>query len=326
MSASEVALFSLSRFQLRQFRAGQAKSHPLIKQLLSDPSGLLFTILVGNELLNIALSTLLGSWLSQFPTFQSPWGASLGVMLVVTPVLLIFCEVTPKVLGSRLNQFIAPRSVRPLTFLYRLLTPLRWVFSTLLVQGFQSKKQRAKAAKAMDTTVLLKEDEFLMLVEETKNEGLVHEGELELIRNIFHLDDSQVQQIFEPLSQITCVPAQASLQDCHSLIRNKWFSRIPVYENGKKHIVGILFAKDVLLAKTRSDFAKLHARDLMRKPFFVSPDQRLNQLFRAMKRNKAHIAIVANNPQTALGIVTMTDLLDEVFEDFFEVRSKRTAP
>lgn len=328
MSSSEIALFSLSRFQIRAIRDRAKSTHKKIRKLLADPGGLLITILLANELVNISLSALLTEVVSRsrklywtIPTPLPDWALDMFLGTVVTaPILLFLCEVTPKVIGARANQLIASFSARPMNIIYDLFKPIRILIKGFLALLTPAGPQSVQAAHDLETGrgAILKESEFLMMVEEGHKEGAIQETELGLIRNVFNLDDTRVSEVFTPLAQVRTLSAQTSLKAALAGIRGVQYSRIPVVSADRKQVIGIVYSKDLLRAKLEPEKLLNSVSQIMRKPQFISPEARLNLVFRKFKQQKTHLAVVQNEFGISLGIITMSDIFDVLFEDLFE--------
>lgn len=319
ISASEIALFSLSRFQLRSLKENFRPTHRQIKRLLSDPGGLLITTLVVNEILNIGLSTLItgivtqsGESLTHRIDDWPKWAMDLlfGTLLT-TPLILFFCEITPKVIGSKMNQLISTASAGPLLSLYRIFRPIRLILKQV-IRLFSPSQHPAPTQEH-----ILNESDFLLLLEEGRKEGAIQEGEIELIRNVFELDNTLVSEISTPLSKVLTLPSHATIKGALATVRNQRYSRIPILDSQKKGVVGILYSKDLIRSKLSAETPAPSVASLMRKPVFVNSTMRVNALFRKFKQQRIHMAIVKNANGETLGVVTMSDILDSLFEDFF---------
>ena len=331
MNASEIALFSISRFQLRNLKEKFGGTHRRIKRLLSDPAGLLISILIIGEVVNVALSTLIARAVARNWT-GPPWPGHLGLALpkwleqtivgaaITAPLVLFFCEITPKVVGARANRMVSMVAAGPLSFVYDCLKPLRWLIEAF-VKGFSrllGKAPKDGTDAHGSNEPLLREEEFLVMLEEGHKEGAIHETEVDLIRNVFDLDDTTVSEVMMPISRVYTLAASLPLSDALAFSQNRSFSRIPVTGANRRRIVGVLYRKDLLLARAEPDFSTLKVEDLMRRPLIVNAQSRLNSVFRKLKQNQTHIAIVESSAGSeALGIVTMHDVLDEIFDDLF---------
>lgn len=333
LSSAETALFSLSRFQLRHLRENFQTSYFRVKKLLSDPGGLLFTLLVSNECANIAIATITGSaltrnweetrsrlfgfvpehWLTQAP----PWLLqSIAGVIVTTPMILLLCEASPKAIGTRLNQLIAPLFSTPIYTLFRALSPAYKAWRTLASRISRKKKPVLSPSGDKDAP-LLHEEEFLLMVEEGHKEGAIHESEVDLIRNVFELDDSSVMDIYTPLAKTEMLAASLSVREAIKALQGKKATRVAVYGLHRKDIVGILFTKDLIRYRLDPDLVDPGLRSLLHKPYLVPLTMRLNTLFRRMKQSKLHLAVVVDAKEEPVGIVTMNELLDEIFGDLF---------
>jgi CBS domain containing-hemolysin-like protein len=310
IAASEVALFSLSRFQLRSLKERiRPVTYRRIRRLLQDPGGLLVALLAVNEIVNIALSTVITgalgqgsseSWLTQF----------FGGVLITTPILLLFCEITPKAIGARINLLVAPLSAGPLVLIYEILKPVRFLL-TRIISVFN------KQPKLKENTIL-KEVEFLELVEEGQKQGAIHQSEVDLIKNVFELDNTTVKDVLTPISEVFPLPVSTTFRQALAAMKSSRYSRIPIVSSDRREIVGILYTKDLLKAKLEPSILDSSVSDIMRKPPVVDPGMQLNALFRKFKSQRSHMAVVRRPGGETLGIVTMNDVLESVFEDLFE--------
>jgi putative hemolysin len=323
-SAAEVALFSLSRFQLRSLKEKLRTQHRKIKTLLSDPGGLLISVLLVNETVNIALSAIIAEAVAQtelpLPEFLAsipPWAIHtiLGI-LITTPLVLFIGELTPKVVATKANQLIATLAATPMTILYDATKPVRNFLRRYL--DFLGRITGSSHTAHHSTREGLTESEFLMMVEEGHREGAIQENELELIRNVFDLDDTLITEVMTPLHQVQSMAASTTLKGALTALRSQRYSRIPVTSADRRQVVGVVYSKDLLRAKLEPELLNLAVSSIMRKPLLVPPNLRLNALFRRFKQQKTHLAVVQGQSGDAIGIVTMSDVLDALFEDLLE--------
>jgi len=318
LSSSEIALFSLSRFQLRFLRDHvQAATFRNIKRLTQDPGGLLITILVLNEVVNIGLSSLITKSIAQQsgrPLDSSHWILDLLSGTGITTLIILFaCEITPKVVGAKASQLISTLSSKPLSAIYDLMKPIRWLLKTMV--SFTSRKLQDDHGGDSLKNAKLKESEFLLMVEEGHKEGAIHQSELDLIQNVFELDDSRVEAILTPLNQVHTLSMDTTIKAALSTRRSRRYSRIPITTPNRRQIVGVLYTKDLLRAKLEQDMMNHPVSDLMKKPLFVHPSMQLNALFRKFKGQRTHMAVVQRPSGETVGVVTMDDVLDTLFGD-----------
>lgn len=305
----------------------------MIKKLLGDPAGVLVTILVCNEVANIAISSIISntvansrthSWTRDFIEAYFPmfpvWGIDLIIGVILTsPIVLILCEITPKVIAARTNTLVAPLTAPPLHALYIAMTPIR--LAVLGVQRLVGKMIPGKKGDPhlISTSSKLREEDFLSMVEDAQREGTVQSTELQLIRNVFDLDDTPVIEITTPLSRIFMLSQSTTLQQALSSMKEgsagQRYSRIPIYGKNRIDVVGLLYSKDLLLAKLEKADPMTPISELMWKPFFISSTTHLNSLFRKMKRQRIHLAMITNEGGTPVGIVTMNDVLEALLDE-----------
>ena len=334
LSASEVAIFSLSRFQIRKLKDQFPPIYRRIKKLLSEPNGLLITILVSNEVINVTLATFIehwviktwssvgGIWITLLPfnvESRSPlWLQQMIIgTLITTPLVLVLCDVTPKVIAAKANHVIAPLTSSALYWLHTFLKPIRIILAAITRLIFGKRKNELKKQNS-ENEPLFKEDDFLVMVEEGHKQGIVHSSELELIRNIFELDDTKVEEICTPIARVFSISTKTTRKQALEYYRLKKYSRVPVYEKEKNNIVGILFAKDLISIRLDPSQQSHSVEQSMNRPLHVQQGTRLNNLFRAMRQNRTHMAVINNTKGQAIGIVTMNDVLGEIFGEFFE--------
>jgi putative hemolysin len=164
---------------------------------------------------------------------------------------------------------------------------------------------------------LLKEQEFLYLLEEGHREGAIRASELELIRNVFELDDTAVSEIYTPIAQVATIPAGITGREALQRFKGKRYSRVPVVDATAHKVIGILFTKDLLFQKMNPIELNHPIDAIVHRPLIVAPSTRLNVVFRRMREMRAHMAVVETKPGHAVGVVTMHDVLDAIFEELF---------
>lgn len=304
-SGTEVAMFSLNQIQLQQMSKDNHPRLPLIRQLLSDPRSLIATILIGNELVNVAASNISATLLIKLLGGEDKWWVNILVML---PILLLIGEITPKTIAVR-NSIAFASAVAPLLNMFmRFITPLRkvvrWVaniFITMIV-GAQKEKKSA-----------VTEEMVRSLAEQAAEDGVLDESEREYIHNIFAFGNSRVQDVMVPRARITFLPKQATWQEAINIFQQTGLTRIPVFDGHRDDIVGILHVRDMIqsgpaLAREPQGLVKL-----LRKPYFVVGTRLVSSLFQTFKERKQTYAMVVDEFGGLIGLVTMDDLLETIF-------------
>jgi putative hemolysin len=309
-SASETALFSLSRFQLRQLKQKSSERFERVKYLLDRPAALVATVLLGNELTNVFISNLIANYyegLNFSPTLIMVFN-----LLTVMPIIMIFGEITPKVIGAKANIGLMPFLIPPLWWFYKLSFPLRFFLENSVM--ILTKPFRKKGPKAPDQ---INEDDIRMLLEDGKKKGAIRGKEQEIIQNVFDIDDDSVIEIATPIRDCLVVHQDDSPKSVIEKLNNNFFARIPVRSDKFDQIIGIVYAKDLLNYINR-DEQEMKIRDLMKDPLFVEQSMKVEVLFRRFRQMKKHIAIVEDKQGRALAVITMEDILDQLFSELWE--------
>ncbi len=252
-SSSETALFSLDRFQMRNLRERHRASYGHIKTLLEHPTRLLIVILMVNEVANLSIASVITRfvesmqpWLAR--TLGGPFAAeepallltiTLTSMFIGAPVTLIFGEVTPKIVASRLNRLIAAINSRVLILLYRVFFPVLWVLDNLITLALRSFGAKGKSHLSKFTNPL-DESDFVELLEEAHKEGSLEPSERRLIHKVFRLDDVRCSQVMKPLADTFMIESHVYLKTVIKEIEREKYSRIPVYAKTRKSVVGVL--------------------------------------------------------------------------------------
>lgn len=304
-SSSEVSLFSLNQVQLEQMRRDQNPRIKLIQEMLSQPRRLIVTLLIGNELVNVAASVISAAVVIRLLGDDLKW---VNVFIMV-PILLLFGEITPKTLAIRNNVAFATFQCRWIDLFARAILPVRWLvreiadFIITLIIG----KERSRDN-------ILTEDMVRSLAREAVGEGVLDRQEAHYIEQIFDTGDLTVDEVFTPRSQLVAYPLSMSLQEMAQEFHRTRHSKVPVYSEGLDTIVGILFARD-LLGVDRSDSSPTTVKGLLRKAFFVPESLAVTELLRTFRKRNLSVAITIDEYGGVTGIVTMEDLLECIFGD-----------
>ena len=302
-SATETAFSSLSKTRVRAMAERGNRRAELVLSLAERYDDLLSTILVGNNIVNIAIASV-GTIL-----FVRRFGEDLGSSLstvVVTVVVLFFGEVTPKSLSKESPEKMAMRSAPLLRVLLIILTPVNRIFSAwkaLLSRIFQVGEDRK-----------LTQEELLLLVDEVERDGGIDSQERELVRNAIEFNDLTAEDILTPRVSIVGVEAASDRTTAAELFDTSGYSRLPVYEGTIDHIVGVLHLKDLYAPENR-DAA---VRELMKPVLNAAPATPIGALLRRLQRAKMHFAVVADEHGGTLGIVTMEDILEELVGEIWD--------
>ena len=293
-SSAETALFSISQTRARHLAKERNQSYRLIKRMKDDPHRLLSTILIGNNVVNVAASALATSLtISLFPNYAV--GVATGVM---TFLILVFGEVIPKSFATRNNIVIAKLTIYPIFWMSVCFYPV------ILFLNFIP-RLTGKMSKTPSAT----EEELITFVEVVEEQGIIKEEEREMIHNVFELDDTSASEIMTPRADMFVVDANQPLD--FKAIADSGFTRIPVIENDIDHVIGILNIKDIFMHQATSD-TPVDVRAIMRPPYFVPENKKLDRMLHQFKARKNHMAIIVDEHGGVSGLITLEDALEEL--------------
>ena len=303
-SSAETALFSISKAKAVHIAKEKGLRNALIKKMKDDPHRLLSTILIGNNLVNVAASAL-ATVVTINLVSSNAVGIATGVM---TCLILIFGEIFPKSVATRNNIMIAKLVIIPLYWLSILFTPI------IIMLNFIPKLTGKVQRKSHVT-----EEELMTFVEVVEEEGGIEEEEKELIHNIFEFDDTSASEIMTPRADMFVINVDEDFQ-LETIVRSG-FTRFPVIEGDIDHVIGILNIKDLLMHQaTCAD--KINVREIMRDCYFVPENKKLDHLLKEFKRRKQHMAIVVDEHGGVCGLITLEDALEEIVGEIIDETDK----
>lgn len=307
-SGSETALFSLSRVQLHRFRQARAASAAKLVEGLRSPRKMLTAILLGNELVNVSFSIAGAALISRLLPF-SVEGQTVAAVAILTPLVLVFGEMVPKNLAIRYAAQLAPVLIWPLHLFQQLVRPLRRALTWIADRAVVLTGGRPERAEPM-----IMEQEFRKLIDLGRKEGAIAPEERELIHNVFEFTDKVVADIMTPWERVFSLSIDLPYERAIEEIRNVQFSRVPFMEGGRGEVAGVLHLRDLFaLHRRRLAGEAQDLRDVLTPPLFVNPAMPLEQLLREFQRTQSHMAIVKGADGRPRGVVTMGDVLEELF-------------
>lgn len=298
---SETALMALSKIRIRHMVEEGVKGAKLVEKLTEDPSRLLGAILIGNNAVNIGASALATS--VAVKAFGE--GAVGVVTIVITILVLIFGEITPKSIAKQNSESVALKVSKPINLLVKLFRPLVVVFSA--ISGFFIK---LLGGDPKSNEPFITEEELKTMVGVSEEEGVLEDVEKEMIFNVFEFADSQVKDVMVQRVDVVAVDVNATYDEVINVIKTEQFSRIPVYNQNIDDVIGILNVKDLIIASQSKENFKVS--DYMREPYYTFEFKKITELFNEMKKNRNHMAVVLDEYGGNVGIVTIEDLIEEV--------------
>ena len=319
-SASEVAIFGLSRKDEEELKEKDDNASRKLKELLSSSQKTLIAILTGNNAVNVAaasIAAILTTDICQYYRLPHNIGIIIEI-IVVTILLLVLSEITPKIIALRSPCHLARRVAVPIYYFRVVLYPLVALFAA--ITGFFTRLVGVEKIRLTYSA-----DELKTLVEISEEKGQLEETEKEMISSIFEFGETLVKEIIIPRTDMKMVEAGTSLAEIVDSIKKWGFSRYPVFELNRDNVTGMLYAKDLLpyIRNHRKDF-KLD--DLLRPAYFVPENKEIAELLREFQLNKIHLAVVVDEYGGTAGLVTLEDILEEIVGEIQDEYDRETVP
>lgn len=302
-SATETAFSSLNKTRLKAMVEKGNKKAKLAYTLSEDYDKLISTILIGNNIVNIALSSIATV---MFISVLGDMGATVST-IVVTIAVLIFGEITPKSLAKDLPEKFAMFSAPIIKFFIVVLTPLNFLFSLW-------RKLITKIFK-VESNAKISSEELIMLVDEVEQDGTLDTDESELIRNAIEFTELEAEDILTHRVDLEAVSLDTPKDEIARIFATTQFSRLLVYEENIDNIIGIIHLKDFF---KEYGITKQSIKTIMTKPLFIQKSEKINDLLKILQTNKSHIAVVIDEYGGTLGIVTMEDILEELVGEIWD--------
>lgn len=305
-SASEVAFFALSPIEKDELKEDGSRRSKLVLQLLSKPKDLLATILIANNLVNVCIVILSTALLEKIYPLNDTNGTLRFLLEVIgiTFVLLLIGEVAPKIYAS-LNTKSTTRTMAQLLTILRVLPPLSWV-RIALVTGTNVLNRRARKRG-----INLSADDLEQALALTREES-TSEDEQRILEGIIKFGNTDVRQIMRSRLEAVALSEECTMTEVLEVILEAGYSRIPVYCESFDNVTGILYIKDLLPYINDTQF---EWQQLLRKPYFVPENKKIDDLLKEFQSMKMHMAVVVDEYGGANGLVTLEDVLEEIVGD-----------
>ena len=303
-SATETAFSSLSRSRIKMMMERGNRKAALVYKLSENYDKLLSTILVGNNIVNIAVSSIATVF------FIDHLGESTGPMaatVVATIVVLIFGEISPKSLAKESPERFALFSAPILQVCLIILTPVNYLFS--LWRKFMSRVIKVNDDRRMT------DEELLTIVAEAEEEGGIGSEESELIRSAIEFNDQEAVDILTPRVNVVAVEQDITAEELEKVFRESGLSRLPVYKDSIDNVLGIVNLKD-FYACPRDE--KFRVMDIATQPVYISENMKIGALLKFLQKTKAHFAVVAEEFGGMVGIITLEDILEELVGEIWD--------
>ena len=304
-SATETAFSSLNKTRLKALAEKGSKKAALTHKLAEDYDKLISTILIGNNIVNIAAASI-GTMLFNLLIHEPALAATVSTA-VVTVVVLIFGEISPKTIAKDSPERFAMFSAPLIRVLVVLLTPVNWLLG--LFQKYVSRLFRSKEDTKMS------QEELLLLVEEVQQEGAIDDDEGDLLRNAIEFTDRNAEDILTHRVDLEAVDVTDSKEEIAQKFTDTRFSRLLVYEESIDKVVGVVHVKDFF---TPNGVTNQSLTEILTEPIYVQKSVKIDDLLKLLQGAKTHLAVVVDEYGGTLGIVTMEDIFEELVGDIWD--------
>jgi Mg2+/Co2+ transporter CorB len=302
LSGSETAFLSLNRVRLRHLVKKNVPRAKSTQYLIENIDHLIATILISNNFVNVAISSLAAA------TFYYFLGPQVGIItstIVITILILVFSEITPKIFAAGFSEKYAFKVVPIISFIVRFMRP---------VSGFFTKFSNYIIAKIgiipESRSRLVSEEEIRTMIEVGREEGAVEDQERKMLHRIFEFNDINVSEVMIPRSEIVAADVNCNINELLNLVVKEGYARIPIYEDELDNLIGVMYSRDLLkISKNKKGQA---VRNLIRPAYLVPENKKAMDLLRDFQRKRIQIALVKDKENKIVGLVSLEDLLEEI--------------
>ncbi len=307
-SGAEIALTALSPAKVKAIAKSKKYGSRAIAKLKSKPQRLLITILIGNNLVNILATVIATIW-----AVEAFGNTAIGIVTgLLTLVILVFGEITPKTFAQKYSEKFARIFSHPLLFLTKILFPVIWIFEKF-TQGLLN------SLKLHQPLHSVSEDELLALVDIGTKEGVIEEQEQELIENVLEFSDTTAEEVMTVKKDMEILRIDTPINDAVRFFLEHSHSRIPVYKDTMHNIVGVVTVHNILQFLHNPDSKDKILSDFkLNTPIITPKTKSISKLFHEFQRRHMHLAIIVDERGETVGLVTMEDILEEIVGDIVD--------
>lgn len=307
LSAAETSIIALSKIRLRHMVVQGIKRAQSIQRLVTKLDKFIVAILVGNNFINIAMSAVVTGICV---TIFGNWGVLIATLLT-TFFVLVFLEITPKLLATKHTEKIALFVSPIMEVVITLLNPIIQFFI-----GISNFILKIFGIGPAHRSPLVTEEELRLMIEVGKEEGVLSDEERKMLHRIFEFGDTRVESVMVPKEKIVAVDLKISSEALLDIFAEEGHARLPVYLNSIDNIIGVIYARDLLyILKDQGLFL---LQDLVHTAYYASAKMRVNELLREFQARKIQLAIVVDEQKKTLGLVTLEDLIEEIVGELEE--------
>lgn len=313
-SGSEIAYTSLNKLRMKEEAEGLSGAEKVMRYIYNHYDRALSTILIGNNLVNIAatsIATVIAVNLAASMEGKLTEDmASTVTTFVMTVLILIFGEITPKIVARRISEPFAKAAAFPIRLLMIVFFPLVWL-TTAIVDGLSFLWR-----KSDEEDVTITEEEFENILDTVEDEGVIDETQTDLLQSALEFTDLEAADILTPRIDVIGFEINDSMEYILNTISETQFSRFPVYDRTIDHIIGVLIVKHLL--KELMDDENVQLKSLLLEPIYIPKTMKLHSIMNEFRRSQTHMAVVADEYGGTMGIVTMEDVLEELVGEIWD--------
>ena len=299
-SSSETALTTVSTIRLKSLADNGSKNAKLVLTLKENPDKMLSAILIGNNIVNIAASSITTIFFQQM---WGSWAISIGSG-VLTLLVLVFGEITPKTAATGYADKFSLFVAKPIWFLTKVLTPIIVVINFLASCIMKLFRININEKESTFT-----EEELRTIMDVSHEEGVIEEEEREMINNVFDFGEAEAKEIMIPRIDMCMINVDASYDELLEIFKENRYTRLPVYQDSTDNVIGIINIKDLILYRSGDKF---DIRDYLRDVYYTYEYKKLDELMAEMRKDSVNITIVLDEYGAAVGLITIEDLLEEI--------------
>lgn len=307
-SLSETAHIALSKIRLKNLLKKGAKNAPIVQRLVLNMDTFIATILVGNNIVNTAISAIVTVLFVE--RFGSSWGIVISTFVTVF-FILILCEITPKILATQYPGNMALITAPLMEKIIKIFRPVAVIFS-----GISKFLIRLFGGSVKPRSPLITEEELRLMIEVGKDEGVLSDEERKMFHRIFEFGDMKVSDVMVPKDKMVAININLSQEEALGLISEEGHSRFPVYKDSLDNIVGIVYIRDLLYILIEKGLVVFN--DIIHSVYFVPQDKKVSELLIDFQKMKVQIAIAVDKNKKTVGMVTLEDLLEEIVGEMEE--------
>lgn len=310
-SASETALTAFRSIHLEEINEENPKKGKLLKYWLKKPNEMLTALLLGNNIVNILATSLATAFITSYlqdKGMNNSQNMSVFISTVVmTIVILIFGEITPKVIAKNNSTSISKSVITPIYYLTKLAAPVIWILT-----GISKLIGRILGVDIKDEAIMITEQDILSYVNVGEAEGVIEAEEKDMIESMVTFGETTAKEVMTPRTSVYAIEGNKSINAVWDDITTLGYSRIPVYKDVMDEIIGILYIKDLLNA-VKEGKSDMPVKEFVRKAYFVPETKSIIRILEDFKTQKVHMAVVIDEYGGTVGVVTIEDLIEEIF-------------